>query len=67
MSSVDPPFATAAGPQTPASWLGDWWPRVRPVLFGALGLAFVLVIGFALHALLREVRYAGVLAAMEQL
>ncbi len=43
----------------------DWWPSLRPWLVGALGLAIAVALGFALHGLLREVRYASVMAAVE--
>ena len=48
----------------PAPWLGELWPRVRPWLLGALGIALATAIGFALHGLLHEVRYADVMAAI---
>lgn len=71
MARTDPPARAsaaveAAGGGTPAPWLGDWWPRLRPWLIGAFGLALVLGIGFGLHHALRDVRYADVLAAIDR-
>lgn len=62
-----PPTSAAvlpAGARPPVAWIGEWWPRLRPWAFGALGLAFVLFIGSALSGLLHDVRYADVLTAM---
>ena len=61
--ALDDP-ASSAGPMPPAPWLGELWPRVRPWLLGALGIALATAIGFALHGLLHEVRYADVMAAI---
>lgn len=56
--------ASSVGPMPPASWLGELWPRLRPWLVGLLGIVLASAIGLALHAVLREVRYVDVMAAM---
>jgi phosphatidylglycerol lysyltransferase len=45
--------------------LSEWWPRWRPWVLAGLGLALAVAIGFVLHGLLREVRYANVMVAVE--
>ncbi len=44
--------------------MGAWWPRVRPWVLALAAIAFVAIIGSALHALLKEVRYADVMTAI---
>ncbi len=44
--------------------LAEWWPRLRPWVWGAFGLALVAGVGLALRQLLHEVRYADVMAAV---
>jgi len=58
------PTAPGAKP-APGSDLGEWWSRLRPLLLATLGLALAGALGFALRSLLREVHYAGVMAAMD--
>ncbi len=72
MASPDsfPHAVPAAGPDrtvggAPAPSLGDWWPRLQAWVFGGFGLALVLGVGFGLHHVLRDVRYADVLAAID--
>ena len=63
MSEPDrPPLAIS---WSPFAAIGEWWPRWRPWLIAGLGLALAVAVGLTLHALLREVRYADVMAAVE--
>jgi phosphatidylglycerol lysyltransferase len=65
-TSPSPANPAPVSPVSPVlSRLGEWWARWRPWLWGAFGLALVLGIGLALQGLLREVRYASVIAAIE--
>jgi phosphatidylglycerol lysyltransferase len=59
-SSSVAPSAASSG----ASPAVDWWPRIRPWVLGVGGLVLAIAIGFGLHGLLREVRYANVMAAV---
>jgi phosphatidylglycerol lysyltransferase len=62
------PLESTSPPTEPSPWLatlGEWWARGRPWLWGALGLALVVGVGMVLHNVLREVRYASVIAAVE--
>jgi phosphatidylglycerol lysyltransferase len=61
----DPALSTPPVSSPPVARLGEWWPRLRPWFLGALGLALAVVIGFALQGLLRHVRYANVMAAVD--
>jgi len=45
--------------------VGEWWPHLRPWLIAGLGVAVAVVLGFALHRLLLEVRYDSVMKAVE--
>ncbi|GAA0746474.1 acid-inducible protein LpiA [Ideonella azotifigens] len=62
MSVPEPPLIVQ--PRSPVARLGEWWPRLRPWLLAALGLVLAGAVGFALQGLLREVRYASVMAAV---
>lgn len=66
------PLSAAPALPTPATarrrrlaWLGERWPLARPWVLAAVGLGFVLLIGAALHAQLREVQYTDVVATMD--
>ena len=61
---LHPEPASVATPAPTAARLSAWWPRLRPWLLGAAGLALALAIGMALQGLLREVRYAHVMSAV---
>lgn len=61
----DPDSSAPTAPRSPLAAVDDWWPRLRPWLAAAAGLAIAGALGFALHRLLREVRYASVMAAVE--
>jgi phosphatidylglycerol lysyltransferase len=49
---------------TPALWLGAWWPRLRPWLLAAAGLALCALMAKALHGFMNEVRYDEVMKAV---
>ena len=62
VTQTDPPApgaATFAGAEP-----GEWWARLRPWLFAAVGLVLTVLLGVALRRLLSEVHYGGVMAAM---
>lgn len=61
---TEPSPASLLGPRPPAPWLGEWWPRLRPWVLTTLGMLLAGAVALALHGLLREVRYADVMAAM---
>ncbi len=62
MSDVD--AASLRGPDPPAAWFSDWWPRASPWVLGALSAGLAAAIAFALHRLLSQVRYASVMTAV---
>lgn len=62
MSEID--SASLQGPRPPAVWLAEWWPRIRPWVFGLIALALAVALGIALRKLLQEVRYADVMNAV---
>lgn len=63
---VSPPAPpTFARQGSLAGWLGNRWPALKPWALGAFGLALVLAVGYGLHQVLRDVRYADVLAAID--
>ena len=62
MSELNP--ISPCSPSPSASLLGEWWPRIQPWALAGLGIILISVIGVALHGLLREVRYASVMAAV---
>lgn len=62
---IDPASLRGTTPPTAAAWLGVWWPRMRPWVLAALGIGLACIVGLALHGLLRDVRYADVMAAVQ--
>ncbi|HEY4069593.1 MAG TPA: bifunctional lysylphosphatidylglycerol flippase/synthetase MprF [Burkholderiaceae bacterium] len=58
-----PPAASLAHPAFAAA--DEWWPRLRPWLMAGAAAALAVALGFALQALLRHVRYASVMNAIE--
>ncbi|MBS0445001.1 MAG: bifunctional lysylphosphatidylglycerol flippase/synthetase MprF [Proteobacteria bacterium] len=44
--------------------LGEWWPRLRPWVYAAVGTALIVAIGIALRRSLRMVRYHDIMAAV---
>ncbi|HKX41199.1 MAG TPA: bifunctional lysylphosphatidylglycerol flippase/synthetase MprF [Burkholderiaceae bacterium] len=51
--------------RTALAGVGDWWPRLRPWLMGGMVAAMAVALAFALHRLLREVRYDSVIRAVD--
>lgn len=60
--SAHQPSPTPA--DTALASVDSWWPRLRPWVAGAGGLAIAVGLGLALRSLLREVNYAGVMNAV---
>jgi phosphatidylglycerol lysyltransferase len=58
----DPPPSSAR--TALLSRLGDWWPALRPWVFGAVGALLIVAIGLALRRSLEAVRYADIMAAV---
>ncbi|WP_082524949.1 bifunctional lysylphosphatidylglycerol flippase/synthetase MprF [Pseudorhodoferax sp. Leaf274] len=59
-----PDPAQQAGLKPPAPWLRDALQRWQPWVIGATAAVLMLLVGFALHGLLREVRYAEIMNAV---
>ncbi|GHC76326.1 hypothetical protein GCM10007320_15460 [Pseudorhodoferax aquiterrae] len=59
-----PHLAEQAGPRPPAPWLRDALQRWQPWVIGATAALLILLVGIALHGLLREVRYAEIMHAV---
>ena len=62
---MPPDFASTTERRSPLSAVDAWWPRLRPWATGLVGLVIAAALAYALHGLLHEVRYASVMAAVE--
>jgi phosphatidylglycerol lysyltransferase len=58
-----PPASALALPAL--AGVDEWWPRLRPWLLAGVVAALAVALGFALQSLLRHVRYASVMRAIE--
>ncbi len=63
MSEVD--TTSLRGPDPPAVWVREGWPRARPWVIGALSAVLAAVIAIALQRVLGQVRYASVMTAVQ--
>ncbi|APW39048.1 hypothetical protein RD110_19050 [Rhodoferax koreense] len=59
-----PDLAQQAGLRPPAPWIRDALQRWQPWVIGGVAAALILLVGVALHSLLREVRYVEIMNAV---